>query len=598
MPAPAVSDWLSEPSKIIRFADRDVIRALDQARRDIDKQIRGLLGKQGIGAQFRQTQLLLAKRNIMAEQAKLWAKLGDITRARRLEAMVRVAKLNQDLDTHLLAQVAGLTDGAAIAANIADAEIQAAKSGADRMMARVQGQSYVPLSDKVYNSSTNINGTLNRKVNSALARGLSAREFATELREFINPNTPGGVRYAAMRLARTEINNSAHAMAIDAVQEKPWVESMQWHLSGSHPKIDICNELASGGTKGDGVYPKTEVPAKPHPQCFCFVTPVVPSDEDFLDALVAGHYNSYLERYSPGISERNPHGFAPVPDSTTKIKPLPKAPVAKPRTTKLPKPANEPVVVKAATVREADVRISTLADHVASGIKAERNLGGGAMSETSIVDFNDGSRAVRKIDRGFGRETAAESIDAEELASLFGRSVGVPEVIRLGSDEMYMTFVEDADTLIDRVGMFFQDDNPTVIALADSESGRRMALFDATIANVDRNPGNWMIGRQGDRIVPIDHGAAFFEDQGDLMQAVTSGNNLTTKRLIGQWRANGSIEGGSFDYTKEDIQFLRARLTEQRAEFARLRHLTWYNEALGRLDQLEKLAKGKRNLFL
>jgi len=99
-----------------------------------------------------------------------------------------------------------------------------------------------------------------------------------------------------MRLARTEINNAFHAMSAMDIEAKPWVDASQWHLSRSHPKADGCDKLAKddSANMGPGVYPKGKTPSKPHPQCLCYITPKVQKDDDFLDALVGGRYDSYI----------------------------------------------------------------------------------------------------------------------------------------------------------------------------------------------------------------------------------------------------------------------------------------------------------------
>jgi hypothetical protein len=155
------------------------------------------------------------------------------------------------------------------------------------------GQSAVPLAQRIYRTEVWMRGRVQDMINSALSRGLSAREFGREAVDWFSPNTPGGVRYASMRLARTEINNAFHAVSINHSMDKPWVEHMKWHLSGSHPKPDVCDAYSKGGD-GTGLYLPRDVPRKPHPHCLCFVTPQTVDEGAFLDALVGGKYDSYL----------------------------------------------------------------------------------------------------------------------------------------------------------------------------------------------------------------------------------------------------------------------------------------------------------------
>lgn len=294
-PIPQPSDWLKANLRTMEAADREVIAILRQAQRDINRMLRIVEARGGIGAVVRAEQLRLIKRNLMREQASVWRKLGDLIRARRLQAASNVIQLSGIIDAVVLRALG--PEGRQLVSAIAQSETDLAKGAIDRMIARVQGSSYVPLSQRVYRSEVRLGGQVDRLTNSALSRGLSAREFAQEVRAFINPNTPGGLRYASMRLARTEINNAAHATAVINSQDKPWITGMQWHLSGSHPRPDICDQLARGGRHGDGHYPKGGVPAKPHPHCFCFVTPEIEDGDVFLDKLVGGRYDSYLDRY-------------------------------------------------------------------------------------------------------------------------------------------------------------------------------------------------------------------------------------------------------------------------------------------------------------
>ena len=85
--------------------------------------------------------------------------------------------------------------------------------------------------------------------------------------------------YAARRLARTEITAAAGRATINAAAANPFVNKIQWRLSASHPKIDICDDYAHGGPNGDGVYAIDQVPDyPPHPQCLCALLPVVAED--------------------------------------------------------------------------------------------------------------------------------------------------------------------------------------------------------------------------------------------------------------------------------------------------------------------------------
>lgn len=157
------------------------------------------------------------------------------------------------------------------------------------LMLRRFNTEQIPLSQQVYRTRALSEGWVDRLINTGIGRGLTARELAKSVREHIRPDVRGGVAYAAMRLARTEINNAFHTAAIVAAQDKPWIDGMEWKLSGSHPKPDICDLLA-GRT-----FPVGAVPPKPHPQCFCYVIPKEPDEDEFVAAFARGDYDEALD---------------------------------------------------------------------------------------------------------------------------------------------------------------------------------------------------------------------------------------------------------------------------------------------------------------
>lgn len=140
------------------------------------------------------------------------------------------------------------------------------------------------LSDRIWRTSIDVRSRVDRLLDVEIARGTSAVRMADLLEPFLTPGalqgrtqTPYGTEgsYAARRLARTEITAAAGRATVNAATANPFVGHMQWRLSSSHPKIDICDQHASGGPNGDGIYPLGEVPTyPPHPHCLCSLLPV------------------------------------------------------------------------------------------------------------------------------------------------------------------------------------------------------------------------------------------------------------------------------------------------------------------------------------
>lgn len=169
----------------------------------------------------------------------------------------------------------------------------------DQVLANVESRLLddIPLSERVYKNKALSSGQVDGIVNNGISLGKSAREIAREVHQFISPNTPGGVSFASMRLARTEINNAFHTTQTRSYAKQPWIKGVKWHISGSHPRPDTCDQYAKDDHDdlGPGVFRPNNVPGKPHPQCLCHITAITIPRDEFLDNLVAGKYDSYAK---------------------------------------------------------------------------------------------------------------------------------------------------------------------------------------------------------------------------------------------------------------------------------------------------------------
>ncbi len=145
---------------------------------------------------------------------------------------------------------------------IARSEAQRTVNNLEAALKRMKGTSYKPLSKQVYKTKQLSAGWVDDIINKGLLSGWSAQQLAKAVVPSISPNVPGGVSYAANRLARTEINNAYHAASWDRYNRSGIVEEVEWLLSSSHPEDDICNDYAL-----DSPFKKNAVPAKPHPNC-------------------------------------------------------------------------------------------------------------------------------------------------------------------------------------------------------------------------------------------------------------------------------------------------------------------------------------------
>lgn len=88
----------------------------------------------------------------------------------------------------------------------------------------------------------------------------------------------------AMRLTRTETNMAYRSAEQDRWQRMDFVVGYRVKRSNHHPAPDICDDLSAANnddTSTKGVYPKDFVFKGWHPQCRCFVVPILASNDEF-----------------------------------------------------------------------------------------------------------------------------------------------------------------------------------------------------------------------------------------------------------------------------------------------------------------------------
>jgi hypothetical protein len=268
------------------MVDKEVRDILRQAAKDIGKEMTRIPPKT-FAARVRLAQYETFRDVVQAHEATSWSRIGESIRG-------NVGLILDDATNGAIALAEMF--GESLAPELARGVVAAAETSAERVAARIRGR--IDLSFRVYRNAALASGKIDRIVNTGIAGSKSAREIARDVIGYISPNVPGGQSYAAMRLARTELNNAFHGASSLNYQEQPWVEAVKWQISGSHPKPDICNEYAESNPDnlGQGIYLPLNVPGKPHPQCLCSIIPCTSKIENFLDSLMAGRYDSWLAK--------------------------------------------------------------------------------------------------------------------------------------------------------------------------------------------------------------------------------------------------------------------------------------------------------------
>lgn len=263
------------------LAITDIIKDLEDASADAQRRINKLETKAGIGSAVRRDQLAIIRRELVSVQNELWRLIGSDIRAAAVKVGVAAATSALQVD-EVLFRVIGIAPPAGL---VAAQERYAQRTVANYLS---RGLNNIPLSQQVYRSKFLSQGFVDRAVNRVIVQGGGWRDIAKAVKPMIDPSTPGGVSYAAKRLARTELNNAFHTTQQKLAEVNPYVDSVKWNLSRSHPKADKCDELARGGAKGmkAGHYRKGQVPSKPHPQCLCYTTSEPVSEDEFLKIIM------------------------------------------------------------------------------------------------------------------------------------------------------------------------------------------------------------------------------------------------------------------------------------------------------------------------
>lgn len=265
--------------KVQAKTEAELRRILELAAKAIERRLLTL--KPGIGGVVRAAQLRMVLAEIRRLERQMWARTNMA-----IGAAIDDAIAAGESAVEALTAVA-YTAMSERAAEVLVAGLRAASSsGLKSDAARKRRE----LSRRVYKQRALTEGKVEDVIRAGIIANLSARELASDVYQYVSPTTPGGASYAAMRLARTEINNAFHERQISGAK-RPGVKAVQWNLSGSHKVPDECNVYAAHEPYDPG-----EVPDKPHPQCFCYLTYVTFPPGEFKKQLERGDWDDEIDR--------------------------------------------------------------------------------------------------------------------------------------------------------------------------------------------------------------------------------------------------------------------------------------------------------------
>lgn len=267
-----------------RSALLEILADLRDAEADASRRILALAGRQGIGAVVRRAQFTMIRRQLVTVQKELWQSIGQTLRRHTPGLASAALEAERQIEERLFRSL----DRA-----VPEELLAAQRAYAQRTVLSYWGRrsSRLPLSGRVHRTQALTQGWLDRAINRVILQGGSWRELAQRVTPMIKPETPGGVSYAAKRLARTELGNAFHNASVAVNAANPYMLGMQWILSLSHPSspgVEVCELLARGHSPGKpaGVYLAGQVPDKPHPNCLCTVISVPMSEDAFLRAVL------------------------------------------------------------------------------------------------------------------------------------------------------------------------------------------------------------------------------------------------------------------------------------------------------------------------
>jgi len=280
--------WLNRYVNNQNNTDAQIRKILNQGAEDAAKRIAVLDKNPTFSARVRTAQIRMTMKEIKAVLNDVFKEVHPVIKAGQAKTATSAVEAFAETDRHYLERVFSSVHDVN---SFIEGQKLSARIGIAHAISRVT-KSKQPLSTNVYKSQALATNWVHRTVTSSIMRGDSAQDIAKQVRSSIKPSTPGGASYAALRLGRTELNNAFHATSITLAEDRPWVEGMAWNLSKVHEstgKIEICEQLAGR------IFAVEDVPAKPHPQCRCFVTPQLEPFETFTRHLTAGYYRDWID---------------------------------------------------------------------------------------------------------------------------------------------------------------------------------------------------------------------------------------------------------------------------------------------------------------
>jgi len=291
-----------------RPTEREIALILRQASEEAERIILQAMATPTGSTSAQVAQLRIILDQMQRAQGRMWQTIGESVREGISDVMTTAYLEAEDVLFRYLSR--HRYDTATMRATL----VAQARRGMEAVFAKAAND--IPLADQVYRTGVLATGQVSRVIQSGMLLQKSAKQLARDVKKFINPSTPGGVSYAAFRLARTELNNAFKTAQEERYVDEPWTKGMRWNLSGSHPVPDICNLLAEEDRHelGAGIYPVGQRPNS-HPNCLCFLTAEQIGEDEFIEGLLNGDYDDNLgSNFGEAESSEIIKSVRPTPD--------------------------------------------------------------------------------------------------------------------------------------------------------------------------------------------------------------------------------------------------------------------------------------------
>ena len=145
------------------------------------------------------------------------------------------------------------------------------------------------VSQKIWKQSPNFKRELEYAISAAIEKGQSAITLSKKISKYLHNFSSlqkdykerygsavdcRDCEYQSIRLARSEINMAYREAEQERWRQMDFIKGYEIKLSHSHPRHDVCDELA-------GIYPKWFKWTGWHPNDLCYVIPIVMTDDEW-----------------------------------------------------------------------------------------------------------------------------------------------------------------------------------------------------------------------------------------------------------------------------------------------------------------------------